>query len=85
MSKFEIIFAKEALDNIENIIRFIAKDNYGHAVIYRDGIENIITGLPDNPYKGKQYGKRKSDRVCFYKNHKIHYRIIESKKLIRQC
>jgi len=77
MKDFSLAYSDEALSNLQDIVLFIGADNIQKAIEYRQGIEKTISNLKKFPYLGKQVGKSKSERVCFYWNHKIYYSVKE--------
>jgi len=78
MKEFSLAYSDEALSNLREIVIFIGADNIQKAIEYRQSVEKVIANLLKFPYSGKQTGKTKSERVCFYWNHKIYYSINES-------
>ena len=82
MKKFLLTYADEALLNLREIVAFIGKDNIQKAIEYRQGVEKVISNLSEFPYSGKQVGKSKSERVCFYWNHKIYYSVKERSETV---
>ena len=77
MKEFLLVYSDEALFNLREIVVFIGADNIQKAIEYRQGVEEVISNLSAFPYSGKQTGKLKSERVCFYWNHKIYYSVKE--------
>ena len=82
MKKYKLIYSDEALKNLREIVAYIAEDNIFKAVEYRQGIEKNISNLMEYPYSGKQTKPDKTERVCFYRNHKIFYSVNELSGLI---
>jgi len=77
MKNFTLVYSDEALQNLREIILYIGADNIEKALEYRKGIEKVISNLSEFPYSGKQTKEIKTERVCFYWNHKIFYSVNE--------
>lgn len=79
---FKVIFAPQALDRLEEIVRYIAKDNPAAAekldlrLVERTGL------LADFPEIGQPYLKRKNVRRLGCKPYWIYYRVQPEKRIV---
>ena len=68
----EVVWLDQAVDDLDAVFMFIAKDNPTAALHYIDGLEDICTRLRDFPDSGRFYAAEY--RTLIYRNHLIFYR-----------
>jgi toxin ParE1/3/4 len=79
---WKIIFAPQALEELEQIVRFIAQDDADAAVRFGDYLANRTESLADFPDLGTPYRKRANVRRLGCKSYYIYYRIQRKERVI---
>lgn len=72
---WKIIFAPQALEEFEQIVRFIAQDDADAAVRFGDYLANGAESLVNFPDLGTPYRRRANVRRLLCKSYYIYYRI----------
>ncbi len=68
----EVIWLDQAVDDLDDVFMFIAKDNPAAAFAYIDGLEDACKRLTDFPESGRFYSS--VYRTLIYRNHLIFYK-----------
>lgn len=79
---WKIIFAPQALEELEQIVRFIAQDDPDAAVRFGDYLANRAESLVNFPDLGTPYRKRANVRRLLCKSYYIYYRIQRKERVI---
>ena len=72
---WEIIFAPQALEQLEQIVRFIAQDDPQAAIRFGDYLVDRAKSLATFPELGTPYGKPANIRRLLCKSYHIYYRV----------
>jgi len=80
----KIVRKKEYLDELKNIISFIALDSVNRAKIFKEQLDSKIEDVIHFPYKYKQsiHHTNKEVRDLIFKGYTIVYRIDNERKTI---
>jgi toxin ParE1/3/4 len=79
---WKIIFAPQALEELEQIVRFIAEDNSQAAIQFGDYLVDRAESLANFPELGTSYGKRANVRRLLARSYYIYYRVVRKEQLI---
>ena len=79
---WNIIFAPQALEELEQIVRFIAQDDAGAAIRFGDYLVNRAESLVNFPDLGTPYRRRANVRRLLCKSYYIYYRIQRKEQVI---
>jgi toxin ParE1/3/4 len=72
---WKIIFAPQALEELEQIVRFIAHDDPQAGIRFGDYLVDRAESLANFPELGTPYRKRANVRRLLCKSYYIHYRV----------
>jgi toxin ParE1/3/4 len=72
---WKIIFAPQALEELEHIVRFIARDDPQAAIRFGDYLVDRAESLANFPELGTPYPKRANVRRLVCKSYYIYYRV----------
>jgi plasmid stabilization system protein ParE len=72
---WKIIFAPQALEELEHIVRFIARDDPQAAIRFGDYLVDRAESLANFPELGTPYRKRANVRRLVCKSYYIYYRV----------
>jgi toxin ParE1/3/4 len=72
---WRIIFAPQALEELEHIVRFIARDDRQAAIRFGDYLVDRAESLASFPELGTPYRKRANVRRLVCKSYYIYYRV----------
>jgi toxin ParE1/3/4 len=72
---WKIIFAPQALEELEQIVRFIAQDDPQAAIRFGDYLVDRAESLANFPELGTPYRKRANVRRLLCKAYYIYYRV----------
>jgi len=79
---WKIIFAPQALEELESIVRFIAQDDPTAAVRFGDYLVDRAELLANFPELGTPYRKRANVRRLLCKSYYIYYRVRQKEQVI---
>jgi len=79
---FKVIFAPQAIERLEEIVRYIAQDNPSAAEKFGLRLVDHTGLLADFPELGRPYHKRAEVRRLWCKPYWIYYRVQHDKRLI---
>jgi len=79
---WKIIFAPQALDELEQIVRFIAQDEPQAAIRFGDYLVDRAESLASFPEMGTPYRKRAKIRRLLCKSYYIYYRVRRDEQTI---
>jgi toxin ParE1/3/4 len=79
---YKVIFAPQALEELEQIIRFIAQDDPAAAERFGNCLVDRAELLADFPELGTPYRKRPDVRRILCKPYFIYYRVRRDKQVI---
>ena len=79
---WKIIFAPQALEELEQIVRFIAQDDPTAAVRFGDYLVDRAELLANFPELGAPYRKRANVRRLLCKSYYIYYRVRRKEQVI---
>ena len=79
---WKIIFAPQALEELEQIVRFIAHDDADAAVRFGEYLANRAESLVNFPDLGAPYRRRANVRRLLCKSYYIYYRIQRKEQVI---
>ncbi len=79
---WKIIFAPQALEELEQIVRFIAQDNPAAAIRFGDYLVDRAESLANFPELGTPYRKRANVRRLLCKSYYIYYRVHRKEQTI---
>lgn len=79
---WKIIFAPQALDQLEQIVRFIAQDDPTAAERFGNYLVDRAELLADFPELGVPYKKRPNVRRLFCKPYFIYYRVRRKQQVV---
>jgi len=81
---FKIVWTEPAIENLGEIVAYIAQDNPDAAK--RVGFEIIshVEALGSHPFIGVHYprGSQSGDREILYRSYRIFYRVFDDRKLV---
>jgi plasmid stabilization system protein ParE len=72
---WKVVFAPQSLEQLEQIVRFIAEDNPTAAIRFGDYLVDRALSLADFPELGAPYRKRPHVRRLLCKPYLIYYRL----------
>ena len=78
---WKIIFAPQALEELEQIVRFIAQDDSQAAIRFGDYLVDRAESLANFP-DGTPYRKRPNVRRLLCRSYYIYYRVVRKEQLI---
>jgi toxin ParE1/3/4 len=79
---FKIVFAPQAIERLEEIVRYIAKDNPTAAEKFGMYLVDRVALLADFPEIGQPYRKRQNVRRLGCKPYWIYYRIRPEQQIV---
>jgi plasmid stabilization system protein ParE len=79
---WKIIFAPQSLEQLEQIVRFIARDNPDAAIRFGDYLVDRAESLANFPELGTPYRKRPKVRRLLCKSYFIYYRVRREEQVI---
>jgi addiction module RelE/StbE family toxin len=79
---WKIIFSPQAVEDLETIVRFIAKEDPHAAVRVGNGLIDSVGILENFPELGSAYAKRPGVRKLVSRPYLIFYRLREDEKLV---
>ena len=79
---WKIIFAPQALEELEQIVRFIAQDDSQAAIRFGDYLIDRAESLANFPEMGTSYRKRANVRRLSCKSYYIYYRLGRKEQII---
>lgn len=79
---WKIIYAPQALEELEQIVRFIAQDDLAAAVRFGDYLADRTESLARFPDMGTPYRKRTNVRRLLCKSYYIYYRVQRKEEMI---
>lgn len=79
---WKIIFAPQALGELEQIVRFIAQDDPQAAIRFGDYLVDRAESLANFPEMGTPYRKRANIRRLLCKSYHIYYRVRRKEQTI---
>jgi len=79
---WKIIFAPQSLEELEQIVRFIAQDDPQAAIRFGDYLVDRAESLANFPELGTPYRKRANIRRLLCKSYYIYYRIQRKEQAI---
>jgi toxin ParE1/3/4 len=79
---WKIIFAPQALEELEQIVRFIAQDDPQAAIRFGDYLVDRAESLANFPELGTPYRKRANVRRLLCKSYYIYYRVDRTEQKI---
>ncbi len=79
---FKVIFAPQAIEQLDEIVRYIAKDNPTAAEKFGIRLVERTALLADFPEIGKPYLKRKNVRRLYCQPYWIYYRLQREKRIV---
>jgi toxin ParE1/3/4 len=79
---WKIIFAPQALEELEQIVRFIAQDNPQAAIRFGDHLVDRAESLASFPELGTPYRQRANVRRLLCKSYYIYYRVDRTERTI---
>ena len=79
---WKIIFAPQALEELEQIVRYIAREDADTAVRFGDYLVNRAESLVNFPDLGTPYRRRANVRRLLCKSYYIYYRIQRKEQVI---
>jgi plasmid stabilization system protein ParE len=79
---WKIVFAPQALGELEQIVRFIAQDDADAAVRFGLYLANRAESLVNFPDLGTPYRKRANVRRLLCRSYYIYYRIVRKEQLV---
>lgn len=79
---WKIIFAPQALEELERIVSFIAQDDADTAVRFGEYLVNRAESLANFPDLGTPYRRRANVRRLLCKSHYIYYRLERKEQVI---
>jgi toxin ParE1/3/4 len=79
---WKIIFAPQALEQLEQIVRFIARDDPQTAIRFGDYLVDRAESLTNFPELGTPYRKRANVRRLLCKSYYIYYRVDRKEQVI---
>lgn len=77
----EVVWLDQAVEDLDAIFVFIAKDNPSAALDYIDGLEEACKRLRDFPNSGRFYDSQY--QTLIYRNHLIFYKFSISTKVLK--
>jgi toxin ParE1/3/4 len=78
---WKIIFAPQSLEELEQIVRFIAQDDPRAAILFGDHLVDRAESLANFPELGTPYRKRANVRRLLCKSYFIYYRVRREQQL----
>jgi plasmid stabilization system protein ParE len=79
---WKIIFAPQALEELEQIVHFIAQDDSEAAIRFGDYLANRAESLANFPDLGTPYRRRANVRRLLCRSYYIYYRIQRREQVI---
>lgn len=79
---WKIIFAPQALEELEQIVRFIAQDDSQAAIRFGDYLVDRAESLANFPELGTPYRKRANVRRLLCRSYYIYCRFVRKEQLI---
>jgi plasmid stabilization system protein ParE len=79
---WKVIFAPQALEELEQIVRFIAQDDSEAAIRFGDYLVNRAESLTNFPELGTPYRRRANVRRLLCKSYYIYYRVDRKEHVI---
>ena len=79
---YKVIFAPQAIERLEEIVRYIAQDNPSLAEKFGLHLVDQTGLLAEFPELGQPYRKRANVRRLWCKPHFIYYRVQHDKQLV---
>jgi len=79
---WKIIFAPQSLEQLEQIVRFIARDNPDAAIRFGNYFVDRAESLANFPELGMPYRKRPNVRRLLCKSYFIYYRVRGEEQVI---
>jgi len=79
---WKVVFAPQALEQLEHIVRFIAHDDPEAAVRFGDYLVDRAESLAQFPELGTPYRKRPHVRRLLCKSYFIYYRLRRDKPVV---
>jgi toxin ParE1/3/4 len=79
---WKVIFAPQALEGLEQLVRFIAADDPEAAVRFGDYLVDRAESLANMPELGTPYRKRANVRRLLCKSYYIYYRVQRPEQVI---
>ena len=79
---YVLTYTKEAEKNFVSIFDYIAQDNPSKAIEYTENLKTRIDRLIESPRIGKIKDGSDTERIFVVDKYKVHYRIIEKKKVV---
>ena len=79
---YQVIFAPQAIERLEEIVRYIAQDNPFAAEKFGLRLVDHTALLADFPELGRPYHKRTDVRRLWCKPYWIYYRVQHNKQLV---
>ncbi|SRR5213083_3187026 len=79
---WKVVFAPQALEQLEQIVRFIAHDDPEAGVRFGDYLLDRAVSLAQFPELGTPYRKRPDIRRLLCKNYFIYYRLRRDKPVV---
>jgi len=79
---WKIIFAPQSLEQLEQILRFIARDNPDAAIRFGNYLVDRAESLANFPELGTPYRKRPNVRRLLCKSYFIYYRVRGEEQVI---
>jgi len=77
-----VIYAPQALEALEHLVRFIAKDDPQAAIRFGDYLVDRAESLANMPELGTPYRKRANVRRLLCKSYYIYYRVRRAEEVI---
>jgi toxin ParE1/3/4 len=79
---WKIIFAPQALEELEQIVRFIAQDDSQAAIRFGDYLMDRAESLANFPELGTPYRKRANVRRLLCRSYYIYHRVVRKAQQI---
>ena len=79
---WKIIFAPQALEELEQVVRFIAQDDSQAAIRFGDYLVDRAESLANFPELGTPHRKRANVRRLLCRSYYIYYRLVRKEQLI---
>jgi toxin ParE1/3/4 len=79
---WKVIFAPQAFEELEQIVRFIARDDPNAAIRFGDYLVDRAESLANFPEMGTPYRKRRNVRRLSCKSYYIYYRLDRKQQMI---
>jgi len=79
---YAVIILEEALEDLRNIVAYVAKENPGAAETLGCELLDQAMSLESLPYRGSRVRKRRGLLKLIHGKYLIYYRIQEQKKIV---